>query len=430
MKRRTLRVFIVLSVISLLGIVIVQYYWFTRAFSIKESGIDMRISIALQEVAEKLVPMEKRTSTFFQPVKQVTNDYFEVMVNDTINPAILEEFIKLDFLKHNIDHDVEYGIYDCDINKMMYGDYICVGNCDPPDSASRYQFPQHHQTDSFYFGVYFPDKDLLLVSDMGIWLFSTAMVLVVILFFAYSIFVIVRQKRLSEIQTDFINNMTHEFKTPISTINISSQVLMNPKIVDTPERLLSYASIIKNESVRLKNQVEKVLQVAVLNKRSEELKITELHLHEILEEVELNWTATLEKKNAVLETHFDANNDLIAGDRLHLTNVFNNLIDNSIKYCEAEQPHIKLSTINKGDRMIIGLQDNGIGMSEKDAKMIFNKFYRVHTGNVHNVKGFGLGLHYVKMMIDAHKGTINANSKLAEGTLFTIKLKNLREEKG
>jgi len=429
MKRRTLRIFIVLSVISLLGIVIVQYYWFTRAFSIKETGIDLRISNALQEVAEKLVPIEKRTNSFFQPVTQVSSDYFEVMVNDTINPAILEEYLKLDFLKHNIDQNVEFGIYNCDNNLMEYGNYICTtGDCDPPGFENRYQFPQHQVIDSFYFGIYFPDKDIFLLSDMGIWLFSTGVILVVILFFAYSLFVIVRQKRLSEIQTDFINNMTHEFKTPISTIDISSTVLMNPKIIEKPERLLSYATIIKNEAVRLKNQVEKVLQVAVLNKKSEELKMKELHLHELLEELELNWTATLEKKNAVLETHFDATEDLIEGDRLHLTNVFNNLIDNSIKYCEQAQPYIILKTYNVKNRLVISLQDNGIGISEKDQKMIFNKFYRVHTGNVHNVKGFGLGLHYVKMMIDAHKGHITAHGELGKGTLFTIKLKTLQQK--
>ncbi|MGB0524102.1 MAG: sensor histidine kinase [Flammeovirgaceae bacterium] len=427
MKRRTLRIFIVLAVFSLMGIVIVQYYWFTRAFSINKTRIDLRISNALQEVAEKLVPLEKRTSSFFQPVTHVSNDYFEVMVNDTINPAVLGEYLKLDFIKHNIELNAEFGVYNCDNGLMEYGDFICpTGDCKPPTEQTRYVFPHPEHPDSFYFGVYFPDKNSFLLSDMGIWLFSTIVVLIVILFFAYSLFVIVRQKRLSEIQTDFINNMTHEFKTPISTIDISSSVLMNPKIIEKPERLLSYATIIKNEAVRLKNQVEKVLQVAVLNKKSEELKITDLHLHNLLEELELNWTATLEKKNAILETHFDAQVDFIAGDRLHLTNVFNNLIDNSIKYCESDQPYIKLNTFNEKGYIVLTLQDNGIGIAEKDVKMIFNKFYRVHTGNVHNVKGFGLGLHYVKMMIDAHKGTITAQSKVGEGTLFTIKLKNLK----
>ena len=429
MNRTTLRIFIVLAVISILGLVVVQYYWFNRAFELKSSDLDRRIGIALQEVSEKLVPLEKRSSTFFQPVEQERSNYFKVMVNHPIDPEILEEYLKIGFLtKHNVKLNFEYAIYDCESDNMQYGNYVCVtDDCDKPTKDDRYGFPTLSATDSFYFGIFFPDKTSFLLNQLEIWVFSTGVVLVVILFFAYALFVILRQKRLSEIQTDFINTMTHEFKTPISTIDISSSVLMNPKIVNSPERLLSYATIIRNEATRLKNQVEKVLQVAVLNKKSEELKRQELNMHELLSTIQLNWTATVEKKQAKLDVALNAQNDLVFVDKLHLTNIFNNLIDNSLKYNESDLPTVKIETRNEKNWLVIRLQDNGIGIAEKNLKMIFNKFYRVHTGNIHNVKGFGLGLHYVKMMVEAHKGSIQAESKLGEGTKFTIKLRLLKE---
>ncbi|MFT5619208.1 MAG: two-component system phosphate regulon sensor histidine kinase PhoR, partial [Arenicella sp.] len=380
-----------------------------------------------QETSESLVPLEKRANTFFQPVEQTTSNSFKVMVNYPITPDQLEEFLKLYFLKHSITLNFEYAIYNCETDLLEYGEYVCLtGDCSPP-ADKKYKFPQLSETESFYFSIFFPDKATLLLNQLEISIISTIIVLVVILFFAYALFVILRQKRLSEIQTDFINTMTHEFKTPISTIDISASVLMNPKIKDSPERLVSYATIIKNETARLKNQVEKVLQVAVLNKKSEELKREELNLHELLANMEGSLQATIEKKSGELDMNLDAQNDFVFVDTLHITNIFNNLVDNSLKYNESETPTVKFNTRNEKKYMVISIADNGIGIAEKDVKMIFNKFYRVHTGDLHNVKGFGLGLHYVKMMVEAHKGSIRAESELGKGTTFVIKIPNLKK---
>ena len=427
MNRTTLRIFILLAVFSILGLVVVQYYWFSRAFELKNSSIDRTISIALQETSESLVPLEKRANTFFQPVEQTTSNSFKVMVNYPITPDDLEEYLKLSFLKHNLKLNFEYAIYNCETDLLEYGEYVCLtGDCSPP-ADKKYKFPQLSETESFYFSIFFPDKATLLLNQLEISIVSTVIVLVVILFFAYALFVILRQKRLSEIQTDFINTMTHEFKTPISTIDISASVLMNPKIKDSPERLVSYATIIKNETARLKNQVEKVLQVAVLNKKSEELKREELHLHELLASMEGSLRATIEKKGGELEMNLDATNDFVFVDTLHITNIFNNLVDNSLKYNESETPTVKFETKNEKKYFVISIADNGIGIADKDVKMIFNKFYRVHTGDLHNVKGFGLGLHYVKMMVEAHKGSIHAESELGKGTKFVIKIPNVKK---
>lgn len=426
MKALAFRIFVILGVASLLGVVIVQVYWFDKAFDFKENDLNRRISIALQTVAEKVVSPERRAASSFQPVEQVSSNYFNVMVNDAITPEVLREYLKLELEKHDIDLNFEYAIYDCSSNAMQYCEYICLaGNCDPPLAKdARYQFPALANADGYYFGVYFPKKTGMIRNQMGIWLFSTSVILVVTLFFSYSLFVILRQRRLSEIQKDFINNMTHEFKTPLSTIDISTAVLMRPEIVAHPDRILSYATIIKKETTRLKNQVEKVLQVAVMDNRSEDLKLEPIQINELLEEQKDNLHAKLEQHQATLNLNLQATQDCVEGDLLHLTNVFNNLIDNSLKYCEDAAPLITISTVNpnKGEIEVI-LEDNGIGIAEKDRKMIFDKFYRVHTGDVHNVKGFGLGLHYVKMIIEAHKGKIIVASKPKQGTKFTMRFK-------
>jgi two-component system phosphate regulon sensor histidine kinase PhoR len=242
---------------------------------------------------------------------------------------------------------------------------------------------------------------------------------VVILFFGYSLFVILQQKRLSEIQKDFINNMTHEFKTPISTIAISADVLKNPDIVKQPERLLRYATIIQNESHRLKNQVERVLQMAVADKREIKLKLEIVDIHQIIEKSVQSIQTILDTRKGKIHYSFKALRSELIGDTLHLTNIIYNLLDNAIKYCDR-QPEIYVTTLSVRNGVLIQIKDNGIGISPEAQSLIFEKFYRVPTGNLHNVKGFGLGLNYVKVLVKAHKGYIKLNSKVNEGSIFSI----------
>jgi two-component system, OmpR family, phosphate regulon sensor histidine kinase PhoR len=236
--------------------------------------------------------------------------------------------------------------------------------------------------------------------------------------------VIFKQKRLSEIQNDFINNMTHEFKTPISTISISSEVLMRPDIIDKPERLLSYAAIIRKEAARLKKNVDTVLNTANISQKIDKLNFESIDVHELIDELFVNCEPLLKEKGGEMFLNLKANRTVIKGDRLHFTNVLHNLIDNGLKYCE-KVPEITISTENQGDSIVVSIKDNGIGIAEKDQKQVFNKFFRVHTGDVHNVKGFGLGLYYVKEMVEGHKAKIELQSKLGEGSEFKIFVPNL-----
>ncbi len=423
MTHRTLRLIIILATISIVGIFITQVYWVRRAFDLKERQFDQTVQVSLQDVAEKISKFNKTLLPSANVVTQVSSDYYIVHINNVIDANLLEHYLKIDFKKHQIEVDFEYGIYDCTTEKMVYGNYINFTNQSSIEKPKT-ELPKWDKF-TYYFGVYFPNRATYLASEMEIWIFSSLILLVVIVFFGYTLFAIFEQKRLAEIQKDFINNMTHEFKTPISTIAISADVLSNPKIMENPARLQNYVSIIKNENNRLKNQVERVLQLAKGEQSAFDLRKESIELHEFIREATASFALKVKDGQAgngkVGELIYDlqAENQYIEADKVHLTNILYNLIDNAIKYCE-KAPSIIISTRNKDNKLILSIKDNGIGISEKYYKRIFEKFFRVPTGNLHDVKGFGIGLNYVKSVIKAHKWKIDISSRVGEGTEFQI----------
>lgn len=420
MNAKTLRIFVALSVLLLGSVVVVQYFWFKQAYNLEDRDFDQRVTTALRVVSKRLLEFNKNpNSQLLKPVERVTSNYYTVQVNDTINNLILEEFIKQEFAQADIRLNFEYGIYDCTKDRIRYASFVCFSeNCDRSDSTANYHFPVL-DIHNYYFGIHFPDKKRFLLGDLNNWFVSSAILLVVMAFFVYSLMLIFKQKRLSEIQNDFINNMTHEFKTPISTISISSEVLMKPEIVNTPERLLSYAAIIRKEAARLKKNVDTVLQTANIAQKIDKLNLEEVEVHELLEDLAISCEPLFKEKNGELIVNLRASNTHIKADRLHFTNIIHNLIDNGMKYCERT-PIIQITTENIGNDLIVSIKDNGIGIVDRDQKQVFNKFFRVHTGDVHDVKGFGLGLYYVKEMIEGHKGKIELKSKIGEGSEFKL----------
>ena len=247
--------------------------------------------------------------------------------------------------------------------------------------------------------------------------------LVIISAFGLTVYTMIRQKKLNVIKNDFINNMTHEFKTPIATISLAVDALKNPKVICNPEKLTYFSSIIKEENQRMNRQVETILKSALLDRHEIQLNKKPLHVHQIIEDVADNFVLRLQEKGGDMEVHLNAETDLIEGDEVHINNLVNNLLDNAVKYSkENVPPHINLSTASTGKKFILRIEDNGIGMTRETVKRIFEKFYRAHTGNIHNVKGFGLGLSYVKTVIEGHDGTIRPESTLGKGSVFTIEL--------
>jgi two-component system phosphate regulon sensor histidine kinase PhoR len=300
---------------------------------------------------------------------------------------------------------------------MVYGNYVSMQKAKSKNEPVN-NLP-NWSNQGYYFGVQFPNREAQILNQMGIWSFSSAVLLLVIVFFAYTLFIILKQKRLSEIQKDFINNMTHEFKTPIATIAVSTEVLKDPNIVKQPERLLNYTTIIENENKRLKKHVERVLQMARLDKEDIGLRKEQVELHEIIQDVVNGMQVTLHEKQGRLELLLGANQPVITADRHHVTNVIYNLLDNAIKYCKGN-PLIVIRTKQDEKGITLEVQDNGIGVGAEHQNKIFQKFFRVPTGNVHDVKGFGLGLNYVKQIVEAHRGRVTLESVIGNGCTFKI----------
>jgi two-component system phosphate regulon sensor histidine kinase PhoR len=247
--------------------------------------------------------------------------------------------------------------------------------------------------------------------------------LVIFAAFYLTVNTLLRQKKLSEIKNDFINNMTHEFKTPLATISLAVDAMKNDKVISDHQKLKYFSNIIKEENQRMNRQVETILKAALVDKQEVDLKLKPTHVHDVINDIADNFTLQLQDKQGKIDMQLEAPNDLIDADDVHFPNLVNNLIDNAVKYSKQNvPPEIKISTSANGKNMIIKLEDNGIGMNRETVKRIFEKFYRAHTGNVHNVKGFGLGLSYVKTMVDAHGGHIKVDSTLGKGSTFTVEL--------
>jgi two-component system phosphate regulon sensor histidine kinase PhoR len=275
----------------------------------------------------------------------------------------------------------------------------------------------------YYFGVRFPDKNASLISNMWIVVVFSLLMLVTVAFFIYSMFVILRQKQLSELQRDFINNMTHEFKTPISTINISTDVFLQNASIKSDMRLNRYAGIIKEQVMRLNTQVEKVLQLAKIERDHLELNKEKVDLEELINSLSPSLELKIGEKEGKLQLHLGIPHPIVMADRLHLTNILHNLVDNAVKYSKPNVPPEIVVGLYKSKKGVgLKVADNGLGISKEHQKRVFDKFYRVSTGNVHNVKGFGLGLFYVREICKQHGWPIQLRSEIGKGTSIDIQI--------
>ncbi len=416
MKNSTIRLVVILAAVSIVGITITQIYWVRRAFDLKEAEFERSVNTALYNVAQQIFEINKTPSPAVNPVKQLSTNYFVVMVNNEVNINTLEFLLRSEFERRNIVADFEYGVFDCTSEKMVYGNYVPLQTAKEKVTSKKLPAWIDH---GYYFGVQFPNREAHLINQLGIWSFSSIVLLVVIFFFAYTLFVILKQKRLSEIQKDFINNMTHEFKTPISTIAVSTEVLKDPNIIHQPERLLNYVGIIEKENIRLKHHVERVLQMAQLDKEDIELRKELINVHQLIQDAVGNVSVLLQEKQGTITTDLNASIYQVKVDKLHFTNALNNLLDNAIKYCSTI-PEIRIRLFNQENKIGIEIRDNGMGILPENQKRIFQKFYRVPTGNVHDVKGFGLGLSYVNTIVEEHKGEIKLSSEIGKGSIFTV----------
>lgn len=428
MSNKSLRIIFILAVLCTVLVIVTQFFWLKKAVEQENSIFKSSVTIALKNVAVQLLNMNKNNSSVDSIVTRVEDKYYTVQVNDKIDTTVLKHLIRRELLAQQIKTDFKVSVFDCESSNMIYSEYVSDTKA---DENSDIPMPKEYLKNikgNNYFGVYFPSLKSYLTKEMFSWIISSLVLVLFLFILAYAIFIIFRQKRLSEIQKDFVNNMTHEFKTPLATIKISSEVLKNPNIVNNPERLLNYATIINNETIHLTHQVERVLQMAKSGKDIIQLNKENVEVKPLLHEtIEKTYKPLVRSRGGDIQIECANDNLYVYADKLHLKNVISNILDNAIKYC-TKKPVITLSARETEDSIVIAIKDNGIGISKENLKNIFNKFYRIPTGNLHDVKGFGLGLNYVKLICKSHGGNIKVNSELDKGSEFCIfipkKIKN------
>jgi len=473
MNKKAIWAIIGLMSIALIGIVLLQMYWIRISIQEKQEKFDFNVAEALNRVSRKLEGVEDKKNKDFdlefnantfdeynQPLDGVprinegllsaedrTRRYKElekqrqrasyrelingVPLGERINLEDLAVFLKNELTNQAINIEYEYGVYDREEKSFV----INNGHYVVPDKSplvlladikniynSKYRvdlFPSELQSPGLIM-VHFPTRTSVLWSGVWRYLLLSSIFIGIILFcFTYSVMVIFMQKKISEMKTDFINNMTHEFKTPIATISLAADSITSPMILDNTSKVKRFAEIIKQENKRMNSQVERVLQMAVIDKKDFRLKVTTINLHEVILSALENAKLQASKKDGTVDSELKAGNPIVQGDMTHISNIINNLLENANKY-SPEKPKIKVYTRNVPSGVEVIVEDKGIGMNKEALKHIFDKFYRVHTGDIHNVKGFGLGLSYVKAMMTAHNGQIDVKSDLGKGSKFYL----------
>ena len=420
MKNRTIRNVAILGSIAIAGVISVQIYWINQALNLQQKQFQESVFISLKRVAERISVYNKMDFPVKNPVKQISSDYYIVNVREAIDANILKLYLNKEFHRSNINTDYEFAIYDCSSEKMVYGEYVSFNKNQRIIKLG--DLPKYDEF-IYYFGINFPKQTSYLIAGNTLWIIFSFLLMITVSFFVYALNIILRQKRLSELQKDFINNMTHEFKTPISTINIASDVLLRDDLIKNNVDLSNYTEIIKEQNERLNWQVEKVLQITEIEQGRMNLKSEKIYLNESIKSVVSSVQLNLKTKGGDVKTNLLAKNDLINCDKLHLTNVLYNIIDNAIKYSN-KNPQIIIETSEMAGFLYLSISDNGIGIAEEHIENVKNKFFRVPTGRVHNVKGFGLGLYYVSQVCKAHHWDWEIKSEKEKGTSVLFKIKH------
>jgi two-component system phosphate regulon sensor histidine kinase PhoR len=428
----------VLILLSLFGLIFFQYKWIESAKDFKVQQLENNLSLAIAEAAEKLmversiVPpgLKNSKDLLFTPEKKsidlfgnsVIQRFSYDEVNQVLKSALKKYIIKevpFEFAIAQNDivgeemQSAKFAKYYADTSNNLHIIYPLI-----PPSGSNLESLSMNEV----LVLIVPNDNKIVLREI-FWFILGSIIFTLIITSAFYITIrsLLKQKKLSEIKSDFINNMTHEFKTPLATISLAVDALKNEKVVSDKEKTQYFTGVIKEENKRMNKQVEAILQAALLDNQEVQLNLKKHDAHDLISIAVNNMALPIQEKNGSLEVNLNATNDKILADEVHFINFVNNLLDNAAKYAK-ENPVIKLTTSSTNNQFKIRIEDNGIGMSKETLSRIFEKFYRAHTGNIHNVKGFGLGLSYVKTMVTAHRGSIKAESVLGKGSAFTIVL--------
>lgn len=438
---------IVLISLSLIGTIYVQYNWLLTMEAEKQHEFKSRLVKSMGDVANSLMEQKSALPTLKsfrnKPGLSWPSEQFrmELMKPPTIAQKFTEfevqEKLQKSFNQEGLkDIKFEFAIT-ANVNLMHYElkspNFLNLWQ----DTVNNLQLVYYFQPESGsdlenlvpeeVMMVVVPNVKKLVLKQMR-WMIIGAIffTIVIILAFYVTVAALIRQKKMSEIKNDFINNMTHEFKTPLATISLAVDALRNDKVLQDRQKMEYFSGIIKEENKRMNKHVETILQAAVMDRQELQLAKRPVHVHELLEEMIGDYELRFQEKHGRAELQLNARRDLVEADPVHFRNLFSNLIDNAVKYSD-DNLQLKITTHSTNKNLVVRLEDNGIGMSKETVRRIFEKFYRAHTGNIHNVKGFGLGLSYVKTIMDAHHGKIKVDSTLGRGSIFTLEFPLLKD---
>ncbi|TKC60367.1 HAMP domain-containing histidine kinase [Pedobacter hiemivivus] len=391
-------------------------------FSIEDKTAVQRYLEGLKELMQDTVALEGTNLNYLEDVAKEMRQVY-VPINQRVSIDALDTLIKKELQDRNVSLNYDFWLKLANKDSVLYQKVSNAQTDILPENTYRTTlFSNEIFRDPGMLYLYFPNKNSLILSNMWATMASSAGLLLVLIFiFAYTIYAILKQKKISEMKTDFINNMTHEFKTPVATIMIASEALKDPEVVADKSRISRLAGIIYDENVRLGNHIERVLSIARLEKKELKLEHKDVDIHDLISAVVDSMSLQLQRKNAKVTLNLNASHSMVSGDELHLSNVFFNLVDNANKY-SANAPDITITTRSTDKMLTIEISDQGIGMTKEHAKRIFDQFYRVPTGNLHDVKGFGLGLNYVQDIVEQMNGSIKVLSEKDKGTTFEINL--------
>ncbi|MEM8583665.1 MAG: HAMP domain-containing sensor histidine kinase [Bacteroidota bacterium] len=420
-----LRWVLFLGLLVLAGIIGTQAYWLSLSWSQGEEDFSKKTHLALYRVAQSLAAINHSELPPRDIVRRQSNNYFVVNTESEIDAETLEYLLRREFDRLQLNLDFEYAIFDCYTEDMVYGGYCTYAPDEqtPTIPEAETQLPPEEDF-TYYFGVKFPTRSSHIWGEMQLVAFLSALLLLVLAFFVYAMSVMMRQKRSSELQKDFINNMTHEFKTPLSTIRIATNVFQRDEHIRSNARLKRYADIIYEQYERLNDQVEKVLQIARIEEGNFELKREVVDLNGLLQPLVSATQMRLEERDGHFHYQLPEAGLRAYADPLHLTNILHNLLDNAIKYGLSNTPKIEMTTsVNDQRELSIFIRDFGPGIPVDLRERIFEKFYRQPTGDRHDVKGFGLGLYYVRQICKAHGWSISVQAADDDpGAIFHLTL--------
>ncbi len=420
MNIRLFNTIIILAFVALLGVVVMQVYWMRNAIELKEEQFDNSVRIAMKSVLNRL--LEDQTDSAIKQLNSIhpcLNEKTEV--SDVISPKVLDSLIKAEMQCMRVGDAYEYMIYNRGNQRLVMGNARLY--------VDELYISEHQQSiealfspGDYYFSMYFPRKSQQLFFQLSVWMLLSALfLLAVIIGFWYTVNTAIKQKKISEMKNDFINNLTHEFKTPMATINLASEMLSKPMVLQNLDKVQSYARVIHHENERLQHQVEQILQIALLDRNEIQLQPNHFNMGELLADLIEGFNIRAEDVGGKITLKSPGNEVYIKGDRLHLAQLFSNLIDNALKYND-KIPQIQIELSRDEENVRVAVIDNGIGISATDIDLIFKNFYRVHTGNIHDVKGFGIGLYYVEKVAKLHGGKVQVESELHKGSTFVVQL--------